>query len=158
MPVVIINASTKLALPNWLNKTITRQIASAPLVRAGVATDAIDANLSNGECFNIIAKNMVNTMLINGSNATISSNKETAKISIIEFPPSIFRAMPIFKCVYIYNRLNCSFIIIQLLRYVNIVMKISKILCEFLVKMSRFCFWIFSKNVSCFIGRNLIYF
>lgn len=119
MPVVIINASTKLALPNWLNKTITRQIASDPLVRAGVATDAIDANLSNGECFNIIAKNMVNTMLQNGSNATISSNKETAINSIIGFP---------------------------LLRYVNIVMKISKILLDF----SLFSLYI----TSCKITKN----
>ena len=102
MPVVIINASTKLALPNCSNKIITRKIASAPLARAGVATDAIDANLSNGECFNTVEKYMVNTMLQNGSNATISSNKETAINSIIVFPPSIL-VQCLYSNVFIYK-------------------------------------------------------
>ena len=130
MQVLIVNASTKLTLPNWLNKTITRLIASAPLARAGTATDAIDANILNGECFNIIAENMVNTMLINGITAIISNNKASSTSNILDFLLQ-FLVQCLYSNVFIYkNRLNCIFIIIQLSRYVNIVMKISKILLD----------------------------
>ena len=103
MPVVIINTSTKLALPNCSNKIITRHIASDPLARADVATDAIDANLSNGECFNIVAKNMVYTMVRNGRTAVIINNKETAKASIILDFHLQFLVQCLYSNVFIYK-------------------------------------------------------